>query len=166
LLLNSTAATADDATYWNDTAPTSSVFSIGTNADVNTNTATYVAYCFAEVPGYSKFGSYTGNGSANGPFVWCGFRPAYVMIKRSDSAGEWHIYDTARRTINTVTNWLNADTNGAESGAGNNPVDFLSSGFKLRSSDGNTNASGGNYVFIAFATRPFGGSGVSPAKAR
>jgi len=148
------------------TNPTSTVFSLGTNTDTNLNTSTYVAYCFAEISGFSQFGSYTGNGSANGPFVYTGFRPAYVLIKKSSAVGEWHIYDTARGTYNLTSNWLNADTTGAESGAGNNGLDILSSGFKLRSADGNTNTSTATYVYIAFAERPFGGSGAAPATAR
>jgi len=165
LLLDSTAATADLDTVWNDTAPTASVFSVGTSALVNTNNDTYIAYLFSEVEGFSKFGSYTGNGSSDGPFVWCGFRPRWVMIKRSDASStysNWYICDSARNTFNVGTNFLNADTAKAENiytdnSGGSFPIDFLSNGFKYRlnNSGGDVNASGGTYIFAAFAESPF-----------
>lgn len=155
LMLNTTAATADD-TYWNDTAPTSSVFSLGTSAAVNANGDTYVAYVFAEVSGFSKMGSYTGNGSADGPFVWCGFRPRFVLIKQVDTTANWLLHDTARSTYNQAENLLYPNLNVAEETAANNrPVDILSNGFKCRNTDAAINASGGTYIFMAFAESPF-----------
>jgi hypothetical protein len=155
LLLNSTAATADDNTYWNDTAPTSTVFSIGTNADVNTSTATYIAYCFAPVAGYSSFGSYTGNGSADGPFVFCNFRPRWVMVRRTDAVADWWIYDAARNTFNVANSYLRPNRANAEGTDTFYLFDLLSNGFKLRSSDADINASNNTYVWAAFAEVPF-----------
>lgn len=160
LLLNSTAAAADLNTVWNDTAPTSSVFSVGTNALVNTNNDTYIAYLFAEVEGFSKFGSYTGNGSADGPFVWCGFRPRWVMVKNSGSAYSWIIYDTVRNTENLVTLKLAPNNSQEENGSSIggttfNTIDILSNGFKLRSTNVDSNQSSVSHIFAAFAESPF-----------
>ena len=155
LVLNTTAATADALDRWNDTAPTSTVFSIGDGVEVNTNTEDYVAYCFAPVVGYSSFGSYTGNGSTDGPFVYTGFRPRWVMWKRTDSStgGAWVMLDAARNTYNIVNLELYANSSMAEGTF--SFCDFLSNGFKLRTSDVFGNASGGTYVFAAFAESPF-----------
>jgi hypothetical protein len=120
-----------------------------------------VAYCFAPVAGYSAFGSYTGNGSADGPFVYTGFRPRYVMIKRTDNSGAWTILDTARDTYNEMDKILVADASSSEAdfGTTNRNVDFLSNGFKIRftTAGGTTdlNASGGTYIYAAFAENPF-----------
>ena len=153
LLLDTTAAQALGATYWNSTAPTSSVFSIGTADAVNISTATYVAYCWAAVSGYSAFGSYTGNGSADGTFAYVGFRPRYVLIKRTDSTGDWYIWDTSRNTYNVVGEELLADTSGAGNTA--TDLDILSNGFKIRTTTAAINASGGTFVYAAFAENPF-----------
>ena len=153
LLLDTTAAQALGATYWNSTAPTSSVFSIGTADAVNISTATYVAYCWAAVSGYSAFGSYTGNGSADGPFVYANMRPRYVLIKRTDSTGDWYIWDTSRNTYNVVGEELLADTSGAGNTA--TDLDILSNGFKIRTTTAAINASSGTYVYAAFAENPF-----------
>jgi hypothetical protein len=156
LLLNSTAASASSATIWNSTSPTSSVFSVGINTTSNTVTVTYVAYAFAEVPGYSKFGSYTGNSSLDGPFVFCGFRPAYVMFKRTDVANDWNINDATRSEYNQTANVLAANLSSAENTTGTgNSIDILSNGFKLRQSNQGSNANGGTYIFAAFAESPF-----------
>lgn len=160
LALNSTAAQyGPDATLWNSTSPSSTVFSVGTSSAVNLSTGTNVTYCFAPVAGYSAFGSYTGNGSADGPFVYCGFRPRWLMIKRTDSASVtygWQMYDTARQPFNTSASDPNlwADAAAAE-GIGNYTFDLLANGFKLRSSGVNENASGGTYIYAAFAESPF-----------
>jgi hypothetical protein len=122
----------------------------------------YVAYCFAEVEGYSKFGSYTGNFSSDGPFVYCGFRPAWVMRKATTDTSNWVILDTARDTYNETDNMLLPNTSGSESDGSD--IDILSNGFKMRS--GALNGSGTTYIFAAFAEHPTGGSGVSPATAR
>ena len=152
--LNSTNAQATDSAYWG-TAPTSSVFSVGTNANVNNNTSPYIAYCFAEVEGFSKFGSYTGNSSADGPFVWCGFRPRFVLTKNSSSGGagyDWVIWDAARNPSNQTAKVVFPDLANAEEET-TTIIDILSSGFKLRNSGATTNA--GTMIFAAFAESPF-----------
>jgi hypothetical protein len=141
------------SSYLNSTSPNSSVITMGTNTDNNGNGGTYVAYCFAAVAGYSAFGSYTGNASADGPFVYLGFRPRYIMIKRTDSTGDWSIIDTSRSTYNQTDNVLWANLSNADS-AGQG-TDILSNGFKLRSTGLITNASGGTYIYAAFAENPF-----------
>jgi hypothetical protein len=161
LILNSTDASAAAAGAWNNTTPTSTVFTIGTGSFVNTNGATQVSYCFAPVAGYSSFGSYTGNGSADGPFVYTGFRPRWVIIKRTDTTNHWIIQDAARNTYNVVDLKLVANTSGIENDpttvgdTGANTLDFLSNGFKCRHTATGTNASGGTYVYAAFAESPF-----------
>jgi hypothetical protein len=152
LNLNNTIAAATLIQFWNNTAPTSSVFSVGTSNDVN-GASTYVAYCWAEIAGFSKFGSYTGNGSTDGPFVYTGFRPKYVMIKRTDTTSNWVVMDTSRGTYNASYPYLDPDLSDAEGG----PIamDFLSNGFKLRLTSAAWNASGGTYIFMAFAENPF-----------
>lgn len=155
LLLNTTDASASGANVFNSTAPTSTVFSLGVGAGANTASATYVAYCFAPVSGYSAFGSWTGNGSADGPFVFTGFKPAYILWKRTDSSagGDWGIVDATRNPSNVVGEYLAADTSGA--GATYSMLDMVSNGFKIRWSDTSTNASGGTYIYMAFASAPF-----------
>jgi hypothetical protein len=157
LLLNTTDAKATLATAWNSTVPTSTVFSIGTDAGVNSNAAAQVAYCWSEVAGYSKFGSYTGNGSTDGPFVYCGFRPRWVMVKYYGGTavvdGPWVILDTSRDTYNIAGNQLLANGTGAESSAAT--VDLLSNGFKFRGLYQSYNSSGTTYIFAAFAENPF-----------
>jgi hypothetical protein len=155
LLLNSTAATADLDTIWNDTAPTSSVFSVGTNALVNTNNDTYLAYLWTEISGFSRFGSYTGNGSTDGPFVWCGLRPRLVLIKEASSTGSWVMLDSARSPVNPINNQnLWADLANATGGA-SAYLDLLSNGFKIRDTDSDKNTSSQTYIFAAFAENPF-----------
>lgn len=154
LLLSQTNNSAADSTMWNNTAPTTSVFSVGTNAGVNANTITYVAYCFAEIAGFSRFGSYTGNGSTDGPFVFCGFRPRFVMIKRTDVAVDWAIYDSARNTSNLTTQVILANSSAVEVTGTNSVLDFLSNGFKLKNAGSEVNATGGTYIFAAFAENP------------
>jgi hypothetical protein len=156
LLLSSDAATADLNTVWNDTAPTSSVFSVGTSALTNTNNDTYIAYLFSEVEGFSKFGSYTGNGSADGPFVWCGFRPRWVIIKRTNTTGQWNIFDAARNPQNALDLVFYSNTSDAEGSYGvGEGFDFCSNGLKVRESSVDLNASGSAYIFAAFAESPF-----------
>jgi len=151
--LNSTAAAASATTVWNSTAPSSTVFSVGTAATVNASAGTYVAYCWAAIAGYSAFGSYTGNGSADGSFVYTGFLPRFVMIKRTDTTGDWYIWDTARNTFDVITNTLLANSSAAETSA--TSIDALSNGFKLRNTTAGFNASGGTYIYAAFASNPF-----------
>jgi hypothetical protein len=152
LYLNATNAYAVAANVWNSTAPTSSVFSVGTNGAVNGNTATYVAYLFAQVAGFSRAFSYTGNGSADGTFVHLGFRPRFVMFKRSDAASAWTMYDTARDLFNPEQNYIQAQSSAAEAAAVT--FDILANGFKLRTT-GDPNVNGGTYVGMAFAEVPF-----------
>jgi hypothetical protein len=164
LVLNTTAATADNINRWNDTLPTSTLFSIGDGVEVNTNTEKYIAYCFAEVKGYSKFGSYTGNGSTNGTFIYTGFKPAFIMHKRTDDVGSWFIFDSKRIGYNAENYRLIADTNNAEADPGE--YDILSNGVKIRFTSGNVNASGGTYIYMAFAENPFVTSSGIPVTAR
>lgn len=149
LLLNGTDAAITSSAFWNDTAPTSTVFS-KFNGAVN-----LVAYCFAEVPGYSKFGSYTGNGSADGPFVFCGFRPAYVMVKCSSASENWHVLDNKRNTANSETQVLFPNLSNAEvTGASGLFADFTANGFKIRENGSAFNTNGATYIFMAVAEAP------------
>jgi hypothetical protein len=153
LLLNTTNATITAINFWNNTVPTSSVFS--TNSYTNQGiSATHIAYCWAEVAGYSRFGSYTGNGAADGPFVHCGFRPRYVMYKCSSATGNWITIDTARDLYNVSSTRLLANTNDSEA-SGTHTIDILSNGFKLRNTDTNGNSSATTYIFAAYAESPF-----------
>ena len=149
--LNTTDAFTADSSVW-VAAPTSSVFSQIVNYGTG---GTSIAYCFAPVSGYSAFGSWTGNGSADGPFVFTGFKPAYILWKRTDSSagGDWGIVDATRNPSNVVGEYLAADTSGA--GATYSMLDMVSNGFKIRWSDTSTNASGGTYIYMAFASAPF-----------
>ena len=166
LQLESTNAAATDTGIWNNTAPTSSVLSIG-NAGYfnNASGGTYVCYAFADVKGFSKFGSYTGNGNADGTFVYTGFKPAWVMVKRTDTTSDWNIMDNKRAvSFNPNTKELYANSESAEATGGQTIRDFLSNGFKLRGTSGGTNASGGTYIYMAFAEEPLVGD--NPATAR
>jgi len=155
LSLTTTAALASGGqTRWNLASFSSSVFGLGIHAEVNGNTNTYVAYCWAEIAGFSKFGSYTGNGSADGPFVFTGFRPKFIMIKRTDAVESWEIFDTTRSSYNTAVELLEANSSGAESTSAGNAIDVLSNGFKQRNTRAATNASGGTYIYMAFAENP------------
>ena len=168
LVLNTTGAVVDDATVWNDTAPTSTVFSIGTHTDVNTSSENYVAYCWHEVDGFSKFGTYKGNGSTDGSMIYTGFRPAWLLIKRTDSStgGNWSIIDNTRYPANPIGAPLLADTTDPESGLSSITMDLLSNGFKIRNTLNSNNASGASYIYMAFAEHPFVGDGTSPVTAR
>jgi hypothetical protein len=155
--LNQTSAASNGANVWiND--PTSTVFTVsGTYPEVNASSNTYVAYCFAPVAGYSAFGSYTGNGIADGPFVYTAMRPRWIMLKRTDTAGfPWWIFDTSRNTYNVADLGLHANTADSESSAGfpYSTLDLLSNGFKLRATAGGVNASGGTYIYMTFAENP------------
>lgn len=155
LKLNLTNAQAGLTAIWNDTAPTSTVFTVGTNTEVNGSSGTFVAYCFAEIAGFSKFTSYTGNGSTDGVFVYLGFRPKYIMLKRSDAAGpNWQTYDTSRSPYNATTAVLYPNLSNAEANW-TNGLDILSNGFKIRESNTDINASGGTYIVAAWAENPF-----------
>jgi len=161
MLLNTTAAASSaNAQYWNNTTPSSTVVTIGTTTWWGSS-VDYIAYCFTPVAGFSAFGSYTGNGSADGPFVYLGFRPRWLMLKRSSTASVtygWQLYDTSRSPYNTTyLPGLWADTSAAEA-ANTYPVDLLSNGFKFRDGGVNQNANGDTYVYAAFAENPFNNS--------
>jgi hypothetical protein len=151
--LNLTAVVGSSATLWNNTLPTSSVFSVGVNV-ANTNTETYVAYCFAEVEGYSKIGSYTGNGSTDGPFIYTGFKPAWIMLRDSTNVQNWIVLDTARNTYNAPASYLLPNSSGAE-GTLDPGVDVLSNGFKMRTANSGWNTSSAVMIYMAFAENPF-----------
>jgi len=153
MILDTTAAVSTGDLQWNSTSPTSSVFSIGTKAGSNQSGQTFVAYCWAQIPGYSKFGSYTGNGSTDGPFVFTNFRPRWVMIKRTDTTANWIIWDTSRDTYNVTQNDLFPNSSTAE--VQGNYIDILSNGFKNRDTSVTTNASGGTYIYACFAETAF-----------
>lgn len=147
------AAVTGDSTRWT-AAPTSTLINLGSNSACNGNTGTYVTYCWAQIAGFSKFGSYTGNGSTDGPFVYCGFRPRWVMVKRTDAAGnDWYIIDTERNPYNAPTVALYADSSTAE--VSSTWWDVTSNGFKLRNSAVSINGSSSTYIFAAFAEVPF-----------
>ena len=163
LTMESTAATADSAYEWNDTAPTSSVWTVGSGSGSNENTKTYVAYLWSEKQGFSKFGSYEGNGAApDGTFVYTGFRPAFVMCKSIDSTSDWLIFDDQREGYNVDNDALKANSNIAETTT--DMIDMLSNGFKCRiATDPNVAET---YVYMAFAKAPFVSSGGVPCNAR
>ena len=163
--LNQTTASDEDSVYWNNTAPSSTVVTLGNNEGGNENTNNFVAYCFKEIQGYSKFGSYKGTGNADGPFIYTGFKPAWVMIRRTDAVENWIMLDNKREPFNVVTKRLYADTSGAESTSGTR-MDFVSNGFKLRQSVGDINTSSGTYIYMAFAESPFVSSESAPTTAR
>jgi hypothetical protein len=163
LQLNLTSAAIDNAT-WNDTAPTSSVFSVSSTGDVNASGGTYIAYCFADVQGFSKFGSYTGNGNSDGTFVYTGFKPAWVMTKRTDSTGNWLMYDNKRIGYNPSNYFLYPNLSNVEDTANSEWLDLYSNGFKIRATSATVNGSGNSYIYMAFAEQPLVGD--NPATAR
>jgi hypothetical protein len=152
LVLNDIDATADLSTIWNDTAPTSAVFSVGTG-DSNVSGEKYIAYLFASIEGYSKIFSYTGNGNINGPFIYCGFRPRYILVKNKDRVQNWYIIDTSRNSYNVTGHYLIANDTNVE--APGTFYDIVSNGFKVRNSSPAFNASGEVTIGIAFAETPF-----------
>ncbi len=164
--LDTTTAEQSSTSRWNGTEPTSSVFSVNTHASVNGSGDTYIAYCFAEKTGYSKFNSYTGNGNADGTFIYTGFKPSFIMIKRTDSAQSWQMSDNKRDTFNVVNKGLFADGNFAESSSSSYYIDYTSNGFKIRNNAAWFNASGGTYIYMAFAENPFTSSTGTPVTAR
>jgi hypothetical protein len=153
ILLDATNAKATAANVWNSTIPTSNVISVGTNGGTNGSANNYVAYCWAAIPGFSAFGSYTGNGSTDGPFVFTNFQPTFVMCKRTDGISNWNIVDNKRPNYNPENEILLA--NDSSAALTSYPVDFLSNGFKMRNTEGGFNTSGGTYIYAAFAENPF-----------
>jgi len=166
--LNTTGAKVDDIDF-NDTTPTSSVFSVGSQNRVNSGNGNgvYVAYCFAEKTGYSKFGSYVGNGNANGAFIYTGFKPSFIMYKKSSGTGRWSMRDNKRDPFNLATKGLEANGNSAENtGSQYWDLDMLSNGFKLRTTEQETNQNGQTFIYMAFAEAPLVGTNGVTAKAR
>ena len=163
LRLNGTNAAFTESA-WNGTRPTTSVFSLGTHNEANNSSGETIAYCFAEKKGYSKFGSYTGNGNADGTFVYTGFKPAFVMWKKTNAASEWIMVDSKRNTSNEVDKLLRANQSSAENTYG--ACDFLSNGWKFRDGDTDFQASGDTYIYMAFAENPFVTSTGVPGTAR
>ena len=160
------AATDDYDGYWNDPAPTSSVFSVGTDNGVNNTDLPYEWLCFRSIPGYSSFGSYVGNGNVEGPYIYFGFRPQFILFKCSSTTGSWLIFDAVRQPYNPNFSYLLAHDTTVERTTSDEDIDMLASGVKLRSVNSSTNSSGQTYVYAAFAENPFGGSGVAQGRAR
>ena len=154
LLLDATSAVSTDTDTWNNTDATNTVFHLGGQWQTTGNGNNHIAYCFHSVDGYSKVGSYTGNGSSDGTFVYTGFRPAYVMIKAADAVEPWMPMDVAREPTNLNDAQLQANSSSAETQDGNG-LDMLSNGFKLRSAIGNWGSNGVTYIYLAFAEAPF-----------
>ena len=153
------AVVTESSPYYsfNNTAPTSTVFSVGAGNTTNGSSRTFVTYCFAEIKGYSKFGAYTGNGDNDGTFQFTGFQPSWLMIKRTDSStnGNWWIHDTKRDVFNVGSRTIKADTSAAEVNSSDQYVDLFSNGFKLRNGNNSQNGNTNSYVYMAFAGRPF-----------
>jgi hypothetical protein len=159
--LNLTNAQATSSTYWNNTAPSSETFSLGTDSDQNGSSRDYIAYCFRSIPGYSKVFSFEGNGAADGIFVYLGFRPKFILYRNADQSGNgWPIWDSVRDTTNGRIVYLGANNSNADGSATSREIDFLSNGFKTRGTSSEVNRSGNTFVGIAFAEHPFGGSNI------
>jgi len=165
IILNNTDAQGTATNAFNDTAPTSSVFSIGTNNSVAQSGNDFIAYCFAEKTGYSKFGTYTGNGNANGAFVYTGFKPAWVLIKVTSTANDWILLDNKRDSFNVATKKLLPNESNAESSDSGVSTDFLSNGFKIRTTGGNINQNSATFIYMAFGQTMVGSNNI-PATAR
>ena len=156
--LNATGQRVDSTIMLNDTAPTSTLITLGSDPSVNANTVTYIMYSWTGIPGYSKFGSYEGNGSTNGPYADCGFSPRWFMTRRVEGGSNAYIWDTAREPANLNNSPLQANDPGSEPANYDNYFDILSNGFKSRSSNAGTNSNDDRYVFMAFAEQP----GITP----
>ena len=146
---------------WNDTAPTSTVFSLGNNNDINASGSTYFYLALVGIEGYSKFGSYTGNAAADGPFIYTGFKPEFVVVKAIVDSEGWVMKSATINPYNIVTKNFMIDTNAAE--ASSDDMDFLSNGFKIRTTNSDSNKSATTIVYMAFAEYPFGGEDVTPS---
>ena len=168
LSLNGTVGKESDFNMWNDTAPTSSVITLGDRNETNGSSHNMVFYCFHSVKGYSKIGSYTGNGNADGTFVYTGFKPAWIMLKRTDSSNNWNIFDSKRDVDNQVGNVLYANLTSAEEADASHSSanDFLSNGLKLKETGNAVNGSGATFIYMAFAEHPFVSSEGVPVTAR
>ena len=146
------------SSVWNDTSPTSSVFTVNDN-QVNKSSTNYIAYCFKEIKGYSKFGTYTGNNNADGTFVYTGFKPAWVMTKITSASDGWMLFDNKRNPHNVMDKYITADGLGGDSTR--DSIDFVSNGFKLRVA--NADCNNGSYIYLAFAESPFVTAGTKAA---
>ena len=153
LVLNTDAATADSDTYWNDTSPSATVFTVNTAHSVNADGENYIAYCWRSVEGFSKIGTYTGNGNADGTFVYTGFRPKFLLMKVTNTSSDWHIVDSVRDVDNVIQNTIDPNTTAVE-GSGSDRFDFTSNGFKLRQTSGSYNGNNSTYIYMAFAETP------------
>ena len=169
LQLDGGGAASDDSTFWNDTAPGSSVFTLGTHGRVNGNGNTQIAYCWHGVEGFSKFGEYTGNGNSDGPFEYLGFRPAFLLVRQHDDTSggsvSWSIIDSTRSEYNPAQKHLPPNGSSSESDSSSFAFDLLSNGFKARMTADN-NANGKSILYAAFAENPFGGENTPPVTAR
>ena len=163
LYLNQNSASSSDATSFNSTAPTSSLFSVGSNTATNGSTNDMIAYCFAEVAGYSKFGSYTGNGVVDGTFIYTGFKPSFIITKRVTGLENWMMFDNKRLGYNVDNNFLFPNLNNAE--VDSDQIDILSNGFKMRTTNDAINNSGGECIYMAFGQTLVGTNNI-PATAR
>jgi len=167
LELNLTSAEQTDSAVWDGANPTASLFYVGSDNKTNGSGGNYIAYCFADVTGYSKFGSYVGNGSTDGTFVYTGFKPAWIMYKNSGYTGAWIMYDNKRDPYNLIDTRLEAQGDFAESTSSSKSLDFLSNGFKMRGVDNaQSNWDGNTYIFMAFSEAPLVGSNNVPCTAR
>jgi len=167
LYLDTTSAEDGSISSFNNTSPTSTLINFGNGAYVNASSGTYVAYVFADVQGFSKFGSYTGNGNADGPFIYTGFRPTFIMFKKYSGTEQWSMRDTKRNPFNSSTTYIsNADSTEYEDSHVDYATDFLSNGIKLRGTAGSINTSGETYIYMAFAEQPFVNSEGVPCNAR
>ena len=167
LRLNTNQAIGTTTNYWNSSAPTNQVFGVSPDGYNNNKSGEdTIAYCFAEKQGYSKFGSYVGNGNADGTFVYTGFKPAFVMIKNTSATGVWRMWDNKRDVDNPNTANFQANASNAEYNDPAVAIDFLSNGFKPRSTDSSYNGSGATYIYMAFAEAPLVGSNNVPCTAR
>ena len=165
LFLDSDSAISNQAAAYNNN-PTSTVINYGTDVAVNGSSDTFIAYCFHSVKGYSKIGSYTGNGNADGAFVYTGFKPAFLIVKISSGQNEWTMRDNKRDVDNSTNHTLYPNLNNAEAGGSGEGIDFLSNGFKLRLSAGSLNGNNSTYIYMAFAESPFVNSNGIPTNAR
>ena len=170
LRLNTTAAIQTGSDYWDSTSPTSTLITLGANAEINSSSYNYIMYAFAPKKGYSKFGSYTGNGNADGPFIYTGFRPAFVMVKNTDEVQAWNLWNdktsTSGKNVADKNILPNATTAEQTSVSGVKEIDLLSNGFKVRGSNDEPNGSGKTIVYAAFAEFPLVSSNSIPALAR
>ena len=162
--LDTTAAAGTSTLYWNDTTPSSTVFTLGAGGDPNGSGGSIIAYCFAGKQGYSKFGSYTGNGNSDGTFVYTGFRPAWILYKNTSTADSWFLHDNKRQGFNDDNELMFADITQGESTV--NRIRILSNGFKALDSDKGVNKSGDTYIYWAIAESPFVNSNGVPTNAR